>query len=187
MSLNTPAASTQKDASDQQTLNALFETHKDALRGYIGKRVQDPSQVDDVLQDVFIKLQSLKVEDIKYPKAYLYRMANNLIIDEQRRQSRFLEPHQSDNLQQNNHLESHPETQDERSPEAILNQAQRLSLVTKALQELPEKTRDAFCLLRFKQMDKQDVAGEMGISVNMVEKHVRKALEYCQMKIKKSE
>lgn len=187
MTLNSPTATTHKDGAEadtaKQTLHAIFDVHKEALRGYIGKRVHDATMVDDVLQDIFIKLQSLKVEDIKYPKAYLYRMANNLIIDEQRKQSRYIHQTPSDDNPSENHLEP----QEQRSPEAILNQAQHLTVVTNALKELPEKTRDAFCLLRLRQLDKRDVAEQLGISVNMVEKHVRKALEYCQMKIKKSE
>lgn len=163
-------------------LNQAFETHKDALSGFIRKRIDDASAADDLLQDLYLKLQTLKDEDVQYPKAYLYRMANNLIIDEKRKQSRFvdMEAHQEGSA-----LEE--EVREERSPEAILSQSQRLSIVTQALQELPEKTRDAFCLLRLKQLDKQDVASQLGISANMVEKHVRKALEYCQLKIKKLE
>lgn len=168
-----------------QPLNQLFETHKDALGGFIRKRIDDSAIADDLLHDLFIKLQSLNVEDIKYPKAYLYRMANNLIIDEQRRQSRFVDRFDKGNVGSQNNFEN--QIPEERSPEAILNQSQQLCTVTAALQELPEKTRDVFCLLRLKQLEKQEVASHLGISVNMVEKHVRKAIEYCQNKLKKSE
>ena len=143
----------------------------------MGKRLQDPALVQDLIQDLFLKLQQKDYQDVQYPKAYLYRMANSLVVDEQRRQSRFVDTPQ-------NH-ESEPD--DIRTPEAHLQHQQRLATVNRALQDLPDKTRDIFCLVRVRQLDKHKVAEQMQISVNMVEKHLRKALEYCQMQIKKSE
>lgn len=162
-------------------LNEVFETHREALYGYINKRIQDCHIADDILQDLFIKLQTKQFEEIKYPKAYLYRMVNNLIIDEQRRQARFVDT----SLQTDGTEFCHEFEKDDRSPEVILSHARQLSHITSALKALPDKTRDVFCLLRLKQMEKQHVAHQLNISVNMVEKHLRKALAICHNALKK--
>lgn len=161
-----------------QALYQAYETHQDALLGFIQKRLGDPSLSADLLHDLYIKIQSLPVEEeIKYPKAYLYRMANNLVIDQIRRQSKTASESEYDVGSQ----------LDENSPEKIADYVQQLDIVTQAVNELPDKTRDVFKLQRLQQVDKADVANKMGISVNMVEKHLRKALAYCREKLNKLE
>lgn len=155
-----------------------FNEHQQALLGYISKRCNDDHQAEDLLQDLYLKLNSLPEDtDVRYPKAYLYRMANNLAIDYQRRQARLVDS--SD--------ETIYEQIDESSPEEHLEHAQKLNIVIKAVNELPDKTRDVFRMQRLEQRDKAEVAAAMGISVNMVEKHLRRAIEYCQVKLKKGE
>jgi len=161
-----------------QALYQAFEEHRDALLGFIQKRLKDSSLSADLLHDLYIKIKVLSPdEEIKYPKAYLYRMANNLVVDQLRRQTKSVADceHQIDNQL------------DENSPEKITDYAQRLDIVTQAVNELPDKTRDVFKMQRLQQIEKADVAKKMGISVNMVEKHLRKALAYCREKLNKLE
>lgn len=161
-----------------QALHQAYETHQDALLGFIQKRLNDQSSSADLLHDLYIKIQSVSPEEeIKYPKAYLYRMANNLVIDQIRLRRKTTSESECIEVSQ----------LDENSPEKIADYAQQLDIVTKAINELPDKTRDVFKLQRLQQVDKADVANKMGISVNMVEKHLRKALAYCREKLNKLE
>lgn len=50
------------------------------------------------------------------------------------------------------------------------------SQVDKVLDSLPERCREVFMLSRFKKMKNREIAEHLGISVSMVEKHIRKAL-----------
>lgn len=50
------------------------------------------------------------------------------------------------------------------------------SQVDKVLDSLPERCREVFILSRFKKMKNREIAEHLGISVSMVEKHIRKAL-----------
>ena len=55
--------------------------HKKRLRGYIAKRVREPSAVDDILQDVFVKAYT-NLHTVKSRgslTAWLYRIAANAI------------------------------------------------------------------------------------------------------------
>lgn len=157
------------------SIEAIFEEHRESLASFIGKRIGSTANTDDIMQDLYIKLQSLDCSSIRHPKAYLFRMANNLVIDEQRKQSRYVPEDEA------------PPPDAEQGPEQIIQHRQRLAVIEDALQELPEKTRDVFYLQRLGDIDKNQVATQLDISVNMVEKHLRKALAFCQIKLKKYE
>ncbi len=161
----------------QQVLNNAFTLHQEALLGFITKRTGDPQLSQDILHEVFLKIKQIDANtEIKYPKAYLYRIANNLIIDHQRFQSKF-----EDNAQEQ------LEQIDTVSPEHTAEHKQRLEIVSAAIAELPEKTRSVFRMQRIQQVEKSQVASQLGISVNMVEKHLRRAVQYCRDKLNKLE
>ncbi len=165
---------TMKKSTGNSTLQDAFEQHRDALLGYIRKRLNDFQQADDLLHDLYIKLQTQQTDTlIQYPKAYLYRMANNLVIDFQRHQNRQPVADDSEADEQENEL----------SPERMVSDAEQLTIVKAAIEELPDKTREVFKLQRLQQLDKADVASRTGISVNMVEKHLRKAVRFCRDKL----
>lgn len=163
----------------QQVLLDAFKLHQDALLGFLTKRTGDPQLAQDILQDLYLRLEGQSsATEIKYPKAYLYRIANNLLIDQQRFQSKFVDSEESENeLEQINDI----------TPEIEVEHKQRLDIVTQAINELPDKTRDVFKMQRLQQIEKSEVASELGISVNMVEKHLRRAVQYCRDKLYKLE
>lgn len=155
-----------------------FNEHQQALLSYISKRCNDEHEAEDLLQDLYLKLNTISDDaDVRYPKAYLYRMANNLAIDYQRRKAKLIDTAESTVYEQ----------ADELTPDTHLEYQQKLDVVIDAMNELPEKTRIAFRMLRLEQRDKTEVAELMGVSTNMVEKHLRRAIEYCQVMLKKVE
>ncbi|WP_448547573.1 RNA polymerase sigma factor [Thalassotalea fusca] len=161
-----------------QALHEVFNLHHEALLAFIAKRLHDPQLAKDILHDLYLKVQNQPLDsEIKYPKAYLYRMANNLVIDVIRRQSRQEAITDDTVLEQSTNI----------GPERLVEHAQRLSIVQEAMKELPEKTRDVFHMQRLQQIEKREVANELGISVNMVEKHLRRAVQYCRNKLYKLE
>jgi RNA polymerase sigma-70 factor (ECF subfamily) len=55
----------------------------------------------------------------------------------------------------------------------------QLDRVLHALFELPEIVRHAFLLHRFEGLSHNEIAQRLGISTKTVERHVRRASEYC--------
>lgn len=157
-------------------LQQVYADQQQALLGFILKRVQDIQVAEDLLHDLYLRIHSLEQPiSVQYPKAYVYRMANNLVIDHQRRASK--SPLVIDET---------IEALDDRSPEQKLIYQEQLQVVSAALKELPTKTQTIFKMQRIQEVGKRDVADEMGISVNMVEKHLRRAIQYCREQLKKS-
>ena len=64
---------------------------------------------------------------------------------------------------------------------------QRLAILAKAVGELPPRCRDCFILRRFDDLDPDEIAIRMGISRNMVEKHLRQALIYCTARLREGD
>ena len=92
--------------------------------GFIRNRVGDDALAEDVLQETYLRAQ--RQDDshaVQYPKAYLYRIANNLIIDAQRKQQR----------QSEVPLERASEEIDPRSPERQTLVEEQLKQVTLAI------------------------------------------------------
>ena len=155
----------------------IFSQQQQALFGFMFKRLQDSQIAEDLLHDLYLKLQTHESpNDVLYPKSYVYRMANNLVIDYQRRSSK--SPVVSDDS---------IEEVDYRTPEQILAYQEQLKVVASALKQLPVKTQNVFQMQRIQDIEKKEVAIQLGISVNMVEKHLRRAVQYCREQLKKAE
>ncbi|WP_454694526.1 RNA polymerase sigma factor [Achromobacter aegrifaciens] len=60
---------------------------------------------------------------------------------------------------------------------------QRLQRLGEALQELPERQREAFVLSRFDGLTQDEVAARMQISRRMVVKHLARAIAYCEVRV----
>jgi len=58
------------------------------LRGYLRRRLSDPAAADDVLQDVFVKamLQGQGFCSLPNPRAWLFQVARNALVDRARLQ-----------------------------------------------------------------------------------------------------
>ncbi|TQV85899.1 RNA polymerase sigma factor [Aliikangiella coralliicola] len=157
-----------------ETLLQSYKEHRQELLAFLRKRLPDSAIADDLLQELYLKLERYSTEKvIAMPRAYLYRAANNLVADYFRQQAR---------LQKKQELEF-DNAVEERTPDRILEQQQRIRLLAEALTELPEKCQQAFRWHRVEQLAKTEVAERLGVSVNMVEKHIRKALEHCHRRI----
>lgn len=68
----------------------IWKIHADKLKGYIKKRVSDENDIDDIMQSVLIKITNYceKKKDVKYIKAWIYRITQNTIIDYYKKEER---------------------------------------------------------------------------------------------------
>ncbi len=110
------------------------------------------------------------------PRAFVYRVASNLAVDYlRRRQSR-----RHDVAPERVAEDEHPTTP---SPEAHWQERERLALLMQAIDELPARCREVFILRRFENLHQAEIAERLGISRNMVEKHMRRALLHCLQRL----
>lgn len=121
-----------------------------------------------------MKLEDLKPGPVAEPRAYLHRMAENLLHDRRRsagwRTSRE-EAWVASQLGVTGEADGRP------SAERELIAREELRLISEALTALPDRTLQIFRLYRLDGLRQREIAVELGISVSSVEKHLRRAYQ----------
>lgn len=140
-----------------------------ALRRFLARRV-DEADVDDLVQDVFVRMQSAQPsQPIEHADRYLFRVAQNVLISRYRAAGGSTRPTLVS-------LEVAAEPRDDMSPERIAIGREQYARVVQAIAELPPRVRAAFTLHRFENMTYQTIAVRMGISKNSVKELIHRAL-----------
>jgi RNA polymerase sigma-70 factor (ECF subfamily) len=157
--------------SSNATLAAdVFRHYAADLHRYLRKRLHNPQQADDVVQEVFSRLVRVQhPELVKKPHSYLFGIAFHVI-----REMRLQEEQEAvsyDSLAVENAAE-HPShvARDELSDQLNI-QAQ----VERALAQLPDIHRALVLMCKRDGMTYAEAAVATGISVHMVEKHLVQA------------
>lgn len=157
---------------DRAGLEAVFMASRPMLLRFIRARLGDAHEAEDLLQDLWLKLKGLETGPIADPGAYLFRMADNLVVD--RCRSRRRRSHREEVWTD---VQAGPVREADQAPSAerTLIARERLRLVQQALAELPERTATAFRMFRIEGVPQKKIAAEFGITVSAVEKHLQKA------------
>ena len=132
---------------------------------------------EDIVQDTMMKLCESGMDgEVQSPVAYLFRMVRNLAIDCARRRAK--ECGLGELGEDSAELAAfHPCT------ETQMARCQALRLVMAALQELPERTRQAFELHRIDGVSQREIASKMRVSPTLVNFMVRDAHNHCRLKL----
>ena len=150
-------------------LAAVFMANRGELLRFV--RARGAPDAEDVLQELWLKLPHATAEPIAEPLPYLYRMANNLVLDrrrsEQRRSSR--ERIWSD------HASIGGEASETVSAERIAAAREQVRAVERVLEALGPTTERVLRGFRLDGRSQRHIADELGISLSAVEKHLQKA------------
>jgi len=155
-------------------LRAVLLEHRAALLRYFIARRVPPDEAEDILQDLVVKLESHASGPVAEPRAYLYRMAENLLFDRIRSEGRRRGREKAWVAAQ---AGATLDADDRPSPEQAMIARERLALVSSALAALPERTLLAFRRYRIEGIPQRQIAAELGISLSAVEKHLQKAYQ----------
>lgn len=140
------------------------------LRAFFARKAHR-DDVDDLVQEVLIRMHNRKTSEIKNLDCYIFQVAMNVLRDGYR----------YDQVRsRSNHCElledSHP--LDELSPERVVWAREELRQTIAAMSELPERTRKVLVLLRWEGLTYPQVAERLAISVSAVEKHVTRSMRH---------
>jgi len=159
-------------------IDLIVRRHEAALRRFVISRIGGVADVDDVVQEVFVRFARRDPgQAIERLEAYLFQAANNLIRDRARRQQvRRVAAAEAEDA--GRPVPTH-------SPEQVLIDRETLHQVRKALNDLPERTRHVFLLYRVDGLRHQDIANALGMSVSTVEKDVRRAMAHLTRRVRR--
>jgi RNA polymerase sigma-70 factor (ECF subfamily) len=164
--------------NDDRCLAEAFAAHRDEVRGFIRRRLGASEDVDDLTQETFLRAQRAGgFEALHNPRAYLLRIADNLVRDRHRRDRHNLfDP----NLEAQPHDPADPAP----SPERIARGREELHRLALAVAGLPPKARETLILHKFHHLSYNQIAVVMGISPRTVEKHLAKAVAHCRRAVR---
>jgi len=142
------------------------------LQRFLIARGASPVESEDVLQELYLKLGSTQIGPISEPRAYLYRMAYNLLNDWKRSAAR---QGSRESAWASSRMDRDGQTLDAPSIEDVLIQRERLREVESALAALPERTALILRQYRIDGVLQKTIAADLGITVSAVEKHLQRA------------
>ena len=161
--------------SRRQLIEQLFAHHAPAVRLFLRGRSVPPEETDDMVQELFTRLLGVKRVEERMTEAsgsvrsFLLTMANNLIVDRQRRR-------QVRNAYAEGQREIERERMDEHSPERIVAAQLELEAIRAVILDLPVNWRVALVLQRFRNLSYEEIALHMGVTVRQVERYLRRAM-----------
>ncbi|MFC4294181.1 RNA polymerase sigma factor [Novosphingobium tardum] len=153
-------------------LKAVYLDHRPALARYLMARGLPRDDAEDVLQDLWIRLDGAAPGPVGEPRAYLYRMAHNLLLDRRRSSQRRQRREEAWSGEGTGIIS---ETDETPSSERVLLSRERLDRMNAALAALPERTRGIFAAFRIEGETQQSIADRLGISKSAVEKQIYRA------------
>lgn len=160
-------------------LAALFRSHAGDIARALRRRGLSDETAADLTQDTFVRVLIAPPRETAgkhNPAAYLFQVARNLGIDQQRRERLFARADLS-----LNELASIPDMAP--SPEVAVYDRQRLELTRVALAELPERTRSAFEMHRIDELTIAEVAAELDLSISRTWSLIRDAYEHIDARL----
>ena len=170
----------------EQRISAQLAREEGRLRSFIRKRVANPGDVEDILQDVFSEfVESYRLmKPVEQVGAWLFRVARNRITDLfRKRKAQALSelPSDTDADEACGLEELLPSM--EAGPEAAYARSVLLDELEAALEELPAEQREVFVAHELEGRSFKELAAQTGLSVNTLLSRKRYAVRYLRQRL----
>jgi RNA polymerase sigma-70 factor (ECF subfamily) len=144
------------------TLEHIWHEFAEKLGQFIRARVSDPATAEDILQDVFVKIQQRlgQLQDPAKLQSWIYLIARNAVIDHYRTRKETVEV-----------PEALPAEAAENDPEIEGLKAS----FRRMIYSLPEPYRDALVLTELEGLTQKELAERLGISLSGAKSRVQRA------------
>lgn len=161
---------------DNLAFDALLNRHKNSIYSYIFFIVRNKDLAEDIFQETFVKAivtikQGRYTENGKF-KAWITRIAHNLIIDNFRQE-------RSENTISNDDVEvdlfNNMKLCDRTIEDKIVNH-QVLSDVKKLIEHLPDNQREVLEMRYYQELSFKEIADITGVSINTALGRMRYAI-----------
>ncbi len=173
---------------DKRAFDLLVLKHQFKVHAIVSKYVKDYDEVNDVVQETFIKayraLEAFRGESAFY--TWLYRIAvntsKNYLLARNRRPPSF-----DVDLGDAENAELSSQLQNLDSPDNILSRNELETVIDVAIKRLPADLRNALILREFEDLSYEQIADIMDCPVGTVRSRIFRAREALEEKIKEME
>jgi RNA polymerase sigma factor (sigma-70 family) len=157
-------------------ISEVVTREESRLRAFIRRRVPDPGDVDDVLQDVFSRLVEANrlLMPIEHVTGWLFTVARNRITDLFRKNK-----DEEEELDLEELLAS-----DDTEPDALFAQRTLVDELEAAIAELPEEQRSVFVAHELEGRSFKSIAEETGVGINTLLSRKRYAVLRLRERLK---
>ncbi len=157
-------------AYDEQAIAQLYDQYAPRVYAYLYRRLQDAQLAEDLTGEVFVRLlEALQSEQFWHTsfRAWLYRVAHNLVVDVYRRRA----------VGTTLPLDDRPSlANSEEPPETVVEQREALDCLRKAVKQLTPEQQQVLVLRFGERLKAKEVAEIMNKSVGAVEALQHRAL-----------
>jgi RNA polymerase sigma factor (sigma-70 family) len=170
-----------------QRITETVSRDEPRLRSFIRRRVADPRDAEDILQEVFYELVEANrlLMPIEHVTAWLFRVARNRITDLFRKKKpvafsdAYVEGEEGEMLQIEDLLPS-PEA----GPEAVYFRKELLDELELALDELPGEQREVFIAHELEGRSFKQLAAETSVRINTLLSRKRYAVLHLRERLR---
>ena len=160
-------------------LTRLVQKNDSALRAFLYRLLRSEADAEDVAQESYLKLFRLtRPDEVRYPRALLFRTATNLAIKR-------LAGGERDKLVVMDPLDLDALGSQQWSAETAAMYGEAVHQLNLTIKSLTPRTRQVLILHKYLGMTNQEIADELGITHSTVEQHVTRALAQCRQRMPK--
>jgi RNA polymerase sigma-70 factor (ECF subfamily) len=171
---------------DKKAFELLVAKYQRKLNRLLSRFIRDPSEVEDVAQEAFVKayraLPSFRGESAFY--TWLYRIAVNTAKNYLVAAGRRAPTSTQINSEEAESFEEGHQLRHMNTPEAELMSKQIAATVNQTLEELPEELRVAITLREIEGMSYEDIAAAMSCPIGTVRSRIFRARETIAARIR---
>jgi RNA polymerase sigma factor (sigma-70 family) len=170
----------------EQRISEVVKREQSRLRNFIRRRVPDPRDAEDILQDVFYELVEANrlLMPIEHVTGWLFRVARNRITDlfRKKKPESFSDRAVADEDGEVLEIEDLLPSPDA-GPEAIYLRSVLLDELELAVDELPEEQREVFVAHELEGRSFKEMAAETGVGVNTLLSRKRYAVLHLRERL----
>ena len=159
---------------DINAFESVYRLHFQKVYSVVKKYIKNDTAVDDITQDVFLKLWLYRnkiTKDLPIEQQ-LFTITKNIVFNHFRKklnEKKLLSTYQILNTVENNNEDNHSSKQ--------LKEIQLL------IKKLPKKQRTVFKMYRFEGLTYQEIAISLNISKNTVSNHLNTAMNFIKKNV----
>ena len=167
----------------KKLLFSVYLEKRPALRRFLIARFRDDAFADDVLQEIYLKIESAQLGGtIHNESAFLYKVANNLALDLRKK-----------NVRRNGRDQSWADTEqqliggqaiyDAVDADKAIDAREQIKKLNHLITKLPPQCAKVFVAHKIDGLSHKEVAAKLQISKSTVEKHMSKALKILALQM----
>lgn len=177
---------TRVQRGDKKAFDLLVRRYQLKVLQLVGRYIRDPGESQDVAQEAFIKayraLPGFRGESAFF--TWLYRIAINTAKNHLQSRSRVPASEGDIDIDDAEQLESAPRLKDYETPERLLLTEELGTVISRAIEELPEELRTAILLREMDGLSYEEIAEVMVCPVGTVRSRIFRAREAIDKKLK---